>query len=193
MYKYKKKLSKQGIVIIGLTVACLLLIITNFKLQKVVAGQNDVINELLAAQTGTYFTDQESKEVPIKEKLSSIEKFIEKHLETLNAKEFIEAAEYYDIDQEIMLATFILETGWGKSDLWISSNNPGGIICTYGQCDDEYQVYENTRVGLFALAGNLAVYRDNGLNTPNEIRSMWSESQDTETFEKILFEIRGEQ
>lgn len=191
MYKYKKKISKQGIVIIGLTAACLLLFITNIKLQKVAAGQNDLINELLAAQTGTSFIEQENEEMPVEEELSKIEEFIENNLETLNADEFVEAAEHYGVDQEIMLATFILETGWGKSDLWINSNNPGGIICTYGQCNGDYQIYSNTKEGLFALAGNLSVYNDMGLETPEEIRGLWSEADDTETFENILAEIKN--
>ena len=96
----------------------------------------------------------------------------------------------YDIDPAFALATFILETGWGRSELWINGNNASGIICTYGECYGEYQMYATKEEGIRAMFDTLQKYIDNlGLTTVDEIRSLWSQTEDSQLILQLMEEI----
>ena len=96
----------------------------------------------------------------------------------------------YDIDPAFALATFILETGWGRSELWINGNNASGIICTYGGCYGEYQMYATKEEGIRAMFDTLQKYIDNlGLTTVDEIRSLWSQTEDSQLILQLMEKI----
>lgn len=98
-----------------------------------------------------------------------------------------------DIDAGFALSTFIWETGWGKeSDAWIYGSNPAGIMCGY-----EYCTYDNAEQGFTAMFDLLSQYTRGSIDyvgtkiTVEEVRSVWSESEDTEDVVRIWNEILG--
>lgn len=99
----------------------------------------------------------------------------------------------YNIDAGFSLATYIWETGWGKeSHAWIDGNNPAGIMCGY-----EYCAYDNAEQGFRAMFDLLSQYTRGSIDyvgtkiTVDEVRSTWSESEDTEDVVRIWNEILG--
>lgn len=101
----------------------------------------------------------------------------------------------YNIDAGFSLATYIWETGWGKESLaWIDGNNPAGIMCGY-----EYCAYDNAEQGFRAMFDLLSQYTGGSIDyvgtkiTVDEVRSTWSESEDTEALIHIWNEILGGQ
>lgn len=97
------------------------------------------------------------------------------------------------IDAGFALSTFIWETGWGKeSEAWIDGNNPAGIMCGY-----EYCAYDNAEQGFIAMFDLLSQYIDGSIEyvgtrkTIDEVRSAWSESEDTKDVVRIWNEILG--
>lgn len=66
----------------------------------------------------------------------------------------------FNIDPGFAYATWALETGYGTSDLWLSHNNPAGIIKVDGS--REYQTYASKEEGLRAMFELIQHYCDNG-------------------------------
>ena len=103
---------------------------------------------------------------------------------------FISLAEKYCIDPGFALATFILETGWAKSELWLRSNNPAGLTCSYGYCR-----YPTKEKGLESMYKRLAEYVNGSVSwigtrrTADEVRQKWSTTEDTEVIVEIWNQI----
>ena len=97
------------------------------------------------------------------------------------AEVFDQMAEDAGISSAYAAARFALETGWGKSDLWIEYNNPAGI-----KCGKKYCRYATPRDGLTAMFDLMADYYTNGLITVAQQSDRWSESDDTETILEIM-------
>lgn len=93
-------------------------------------------------------------------------------------------SEKYSIDPGFAMSVFILETGWGKSELFQTSYNPAGI--TYG---DSYRNYGTKEEGLKDMFRLLHDYTTGSIsyvgkrNTVKEVRGVWSSAEDTD---KIL-------
>ena len=91
----------------------------------------------------------------------------------------------YGIDASFALATWAWETGWGTSELWLTSNNPAGITC-----GTEYCSYESQEQGLQAMFSLLRYYiNELDRNTVASVRKLWSESEDAEMIVQIMEEI----
>lgn len=91
----------------------------------------------------------------------------------------------YGIDASFALATWAWETGWGTSDLWLTSNNPAGI-----NCGTEYCTYDTQEQGLQAMFTLMRYYiNELGRNTVVSVRALWSESEDATSIVKIMEEI----
>lgn len=90
----------------------------------------------------------------------------------------------YGIDPGFAMAVFILETGWGESDLYQRTYNPAGIV-SHGK----YRSYDTRAEGLEDMFRLLRAYADGSIdyvgvcNTVEEVRNAWSEAED---LEKIL-------
>lgn len=98
---------------------------------------------------------------------------------------FYELATDYGIEPSFALATWILETGNGTSELWLTSNNPAGITCGI-----EYCTYGSQEQGLQAMFSLIRHYvNELGRNTVESVRELWSESDDAESIIKIMEEI----
>ena len=98
----------------------------------------------------------------------------------------IAVAKPVDRDFEALVrATFRLETGNGSSKLWLSHNNAGGT-----KCGSELCKYATQEEGLDHLARLLRTYVDRFGYDFEAIRSMYSESDDTELFTQIYYEER---
>lgn len=91
------------------------------------------------------------------------------------------------IDPYFAYAVWALETGYGTSDLWLLQNNPAGIISTDGSGD--YQTYDSKEEGLEAMFDLIRHYCDNGKCTVEEIRGVWSESDDAALVVDIWKEV----
>ncbi|MEG1266525.1 MAG: glucosaminidase domain-containing protein [Myroides sp.] len=122
----------------------------------------------------------------------SLNKFIDKKglNKFISAGELTAICSKYYVDPGFVLATFSLETGYGKSDSWINDNNPGGITCGNSYC-----AYDNKLMGFDKLAKLLSVY-SNGSDefigrklTVNEVRNIWSETDDSQKIVNIWQEI----
>lgn len=93
-------------------------------------------------------------------------------------------SEQYGIDPGFVMSVFILETGWGKSDLYKESNNPAGIV--YNR---SYRSYKSREEGIEDMYRLLRDYTKGNIsyvgkrNTVKQIRDVWSSAEDTE---KIL-------
>lgn len=92
-----------------------------------------------------------------------------------------ELSEKYSIDPGFVLATFILETGWGKeSKAWLDGYNPAGITGRGTYCR-----YDSPEKGMEALYKLLKTYTDGSVdyigkrNTVKQVRDKWSEAEDT--------------
>lgn len=97
------------------------------------------------------------------------------------------ASDYKHIDKGFALATFLWETGNGKSELWLINNNPAGITC-----GKEYCIYQNQEEGFIAMFTLLDTYvNDYGLHTIDEIRSLWSETNDSSDLVIMWKQILG--
>lgn len=89
-------------------------------------------------------------------------------------------SEKYSIDPGFVLATFILETGWGKeSKPWLDGYNPAGITCETG-----YRSYDSPEQGMEEMYKLLRAYADGSIEyvgkrtTVKEVRSKWCKSED---------------
>lgn len=99
----------------------------------------------------------------------------------VNPSLFTSMSAEFDLDVGFLFSTFLLETGNGTSQLWLEHNNPAGIKSVDGS--GRYQSYETQEDGLRAMYELIKHYTDKGINSVDDIRSVWSESEDTE---KIL-------
>ncbi len=89
-------------------------------------------------------------------------------------------SEKYGIDPGFVLATFILETGWGKeSEPWLDGYNPAGITCGSGYCG-----YDSPEQGMEEMYRLLRAYADGSIKyigkrtTVKAVRDKWCESED---------------
>lgn len=93
-------------------------------------------------------------------------------------------SEQYGIDPGFVMSVFILETGWGESNLYKESNNPAGIV--YNR---SYRSYKSREEGIEDMYRLLRDYTKGYIsyvgkrNTVKQIRDVWSSAEDTE---KIL-------
>lgn len=127
------------------------------------------------------FKEQIDLEALRKEKLEyNIEKYLHQ-----------ESSAYIEVDtnfEALVRATWRLETGNGTSRLWLTQNNAGGV-----KCGKEYCSYQTKEAGLEALKTLLSRYVDNFGYDLEAIRSVYSESNDTELFRQIYLEEGGGQ
>lgn len=99
--------------------------------------------------------------------------------------DFYGLATDYGIDPSFALATWIWETGYGSSDLWINHNNPAGITCGM-----EYCSYNTQEQGLQAMFNLMRYYVDElDRNTVASVRELWSESNDAQQIVEIMLQI----
>ncbi|MFV0382350.1 MAG: glucosaminidase domain-containing protein [Breznakia sp.] len=98
----------------------------------------------------------------------------------------IVATDHKNIDPGFAYATWALETGYGTSDLWTEHNNPAGI-----KCGIEYCSYINEEEGYEAMFELLSEYTDCNLLTVDQVRSVWSETEDSEQIVSIWINVLG--
>lgn len=95
-------------------------------------------------------------------------------LDCISDVQFTEIGNQYSIDLGFAYAVWQLETGHGKSEVWLTRNNPAGI-----RLNGEYQHFNSVQDGYHAFFGLLENYVANGRTTISEIRDLWSETDDT--------------
>ncbi len=99
---------------------------------------------------------------------------------------FIRMAIEYNIDPGFAIATWALETGWGKSDAWLKRNNPAGLTCNGSYC--AYKSKQNGIEDMFVL---FRAYADGSIpwvgtrRTVDAVRKKWSATEDTATIIEI--------
>lgn len=120
-----------------------------------------------------------------------IECYITRNSFPLDTKNFYILAIDYQIDPAFALATFILETGHGTSETWVTSNNPAGI-----KCGEDYCSYSSKDEGLAMMFNLLHSYTNGSIewigmkNTIEEIRQAWNpETDDSQKIVEIMLEI----
>lgn len=114
-----------------------------------------------------------------------IESYINEKELLLSAQNFYILAIDYEIDPAFALATWVLETGWGKDEGWQVRNNPGGI-----KCGEVYCTFNSKDEGLAMMYYTLNQYTHGSINwigtktTIKEIRNTWNPTSDDSS--KIL-------
>ncbi|WP_373116437.1 glucosaminidase domain-containing protein [Holdemania massiliensis] len=98
----------------------------------------------------------------------------------------LDLAEEYNISPVYAAAVFVLETGWGSSSAWLNNHNPAGI-----RCGDRYCKYDTAADGLQRMFEVMQDYYSNGLTTVDQQRSLWSESDDTDTIVQLMIQLGG--
>ena len=88
--------------------------------------------------------------------------------------------------EALVNATWRLETGNGTSKLWLERNNAGGIKCGTSYCQDV-----SGEAGMQRLRNLLKRYVARYGYDLEAIRSVYSESNDTELFRQIFNEERS--
>lgn len=96
----------------------------------------------------------------------------------------IDLAEEYNISPVYASAVFVLESGWGSSQAWLTKHNPAGI-----RCGDRYCSYSTATDGLQRMFEIMSDYYSNGLTTVDQQRSLWSESDDTELIVQLMCQL----
>lgn len=96
----------------------------------------------------------------------------------------LDLAEEYQISPVYAAAVFVLETGWGSSSAWLNKHNPAGI-----RCGDRYCSYSTATDGIERMMEIMADYYSNGLTTVDQQRSLWSESDDTDTIVQLMCQL----
>ena len=96
----------------------------------------------------------------------------------------LELAEEYQISPVYAAAVFVLESGWGSSSAWLNKHNPAGI-----RCGDRYCSYSTATDGIERMMEIMADYYSNGLTTVDQQRSLWSESDDTDTIVQLMCQL----
>ncbi|WP_390414467.1 glucosaminidase domain-containing protein [Dielma fastidiosa] len=111
-----------------------------------------------------------------------IECFIVEKGLSLSIPNFYILALDYEIDPAFALATWILETGWGKDEGWQTRNNPGGI-----KCGETYCAFASKDEGLAMMFYTLHQYTHGLISwigtktTISEIRNTWNPASDDST------------
>lgn len=96
----------------------------------------------------------------------------------------------FGVNPVVVLSTFALETGWGTSNLWVYSNNSGGLVCTDGNCDRQYQAYDTKTSGLAHMIAEMHRYiYVYGFSTVEEFRGLWSGNTDCSQFMAIVNQV----
>lgn len=121
-----------------------------------------------------------------------IERFIEAHDLPIVPQNFYILAMDYSIDPSFALATWILETGYGKSIAWIEHYNPAGI-----KCGENYCIYDNADEGMASMFNMLNQYTNGSIGwigekrTLQEVRKRWKTvgQDDSELIYQIMLEI----
>ena len=96
----------------------------------------------------------------------------------------LDLAEEYQISPVYAAAVFVLETGWGSSSAWLNNHNPAGL-----RCGDRYCSYSSATDGIERMMEIMADYYSNGLTTVDQQRSLWSESDDTDTIVQLMCQL----
>lgn len=96
----------------------------------------------------------------------------------------LELAEEYNISPVYAAAVFVLETGWGSSQPWLTKHNPAGI-----RCGNRYCKYDTATDGLQRMMEIMADYYCNGLTTVDQQRSLWSEAEDTDLIVQLMEQL----
>ena len=124
-------------------------------------------------------------DVIITSKSELVSFMLDKHLDKFYDPYLVwDLASEYNIDPGFALAVFILETGWGESELYQRSNNPAGIVN-----NGKYRSYDTRAEGLEDMFKLLRAYADGSIeyvgvrNTAEKVRDAWSEAED---LDKIL-------
>lgn len=98
----------------------------------------------------------------------------------------IDLAEEYNISPVYASAVFVLESGWGSSQAWLTKHNPAGI-----RCGDRYCSYTTATDGIERMMEIMADYYGNGLTTVAQQRSLWSEADDTDSIVQLMEQLAG--
>lgn len=98
----------------------------------------------------------------------------------------IDLAEEYNISPVYASAVFVLESGWGSSQAWLTKHNPAGI-----RCGDRYCSYTTATDGIERMMEIMADYYGNGLTTVAQQRSLWSEAEDTDSIVQLMEQLAG--
>lgn len=98
----------------------------------------------------------------------------------------IDLAEEYNISPVYAAAVFVLESGWGSSQAWLTKHNPAGI-----RCGDRYCSYTTATDGIERMMEIMADYYGNGLTTVAQQRSLWSEAEDTDSIVQLMEQLAG--
>lgn len=127
---------------------------------------------------------------------TAIKEYINEKIHNLNAETFIEVASEYELDYSFMLSTFILETGWGQSHLWVAHNNPAGLKNMNSTVVHEHNEFSSQTTGLKALFDNTLNYTSGTISwigtrtTIKEIRDKWSALKDENRIVDLMLDIR---
>lgn len=135
------------------------------------------------------FIEQKRKDVRQAEKEKAIQKKVEIIAQVEKEEVHQESSAYKPIDnnfEALARATWRLETGNGTSSLWLTENNAGGI-----KCGSTYCSYPTEQAGLDALKTLLSRYVEKYGYDLEAIRSVYSESNDTQLFRQIYIEEGG--
>lgn len=92
------------------------------------------------------------------------------------AESFINVAQEFNVPVDLLVSISAHETGWGRSTLFTSHNNPGGIRCTEraDYCVDGFSGYNSLYTGLADKAYLLRTYYlDRGLDTLSTIQPVY--------------------
>ena len=123
-----------------------------------------------------------------------IERYINEHSLPLNSVNFLILSLDYNIDPSFALATWILETGNGRSKMWMQNNNPAGI-----KCGEDYCSYLSKDAGLAQMFNLLNLYTTGSIswigqrNTIRDIREAWNpENEDCWKIYEIMLQIAAE-
>lgn len=143
------------------------------------SDQNDHKNG--ASQNAIQRIDENTDITIIYTSRSSLTAYLVKQdiMDKIGVSNFYEMAISYGVDPGFACATWIWETGWGKSSLWNEAYNPAGIVC-----QDRYCSYSDTNTGMIAMFALLRCYTQGESSyigvrkTPLAIRAMWSETDD---------------
>lgn len=85
---------------------------------------------------------------------------------------FIEVANKYQIDPVLLASIAIIETGWGKSDLVVNKNNPGGL---YNSKAKTFYSFDTLEEGLDIMGQVLHKHIVvNGLNTIEKLGNVYA-------------------
>lgn len=123
-----------------------------------------------------------------------IDRYINEHSLPLEPVNFTILSIDYKIDPLFALATWILETGNGSSEMWQLQNNPAGI-----KCGQDYCSYLSKDAGLAQMFYLLNQYTTGSIpwvgqrNTIKEVREAWNpENEDCWKIYEIMLQIAAE-